>query len=105
MVAPQQRHVGWVARLEQQQQREHLQAVVAAVHKVTHEDVAGAGHLPASLKQPQQVMELPMDVTTHLVHCQCMPGGQRWVGGATHPLPHACEWYALLCSYYKEDTL
>lgn len=66
VVAPQQRHVGWVACFQQQQQREHFQAVAATVHKVPHEYVAGAGDLTASLKQPQQVMELPMDVTTNL---------------------------------------
>jgi hypothetical protein len=66
VVAAQQRHVCWVARLEQQQQGEGLEAVAAPVHKVTHEDVAGAGDLPACLKQAQQVMELTVYVTTYL---------------------------------------
>ena len=66
MVASQQRHVCWVSCLEQQQQCEHLQAVAAPVNKVAHEDVACGGHLPASVKQPQQVVELPVNVTTDL---------------------------------------
>ena len=77
MVASQQRHVCWVAGLEQQQKREHLKAVAAPVHKVPHKDVAGAGHLTTSLKQPQQVMELPVDVTTYLQqHQHCMHSRQ-----------------------------
>lgn len=43
--------------------------VVAPIHKVTHEDVIGGGHLSASLKQAQQVMELAMDVTADLHAC------------------------------------
>jgi len=35
VVAAQQRHVRWIPRLEQQQQREHFQAVVSTIHEIT----------------------------------------------------------------------
>ncbi len=66
VVAAQKRHVRGVARLEQHEQREHLQAVEAAVHKVAHEDIVGGGHLAARLKQLEQVMELAMNVAADL---------------------------------------
>ena len=66
VVATQQRDVAGVARLEQHQQREHLEAVVPSVNKVAHEDVAGVRHRAARVKQLEQVMELAVNVATDL---------------------------------------
>lgn len=66
MIAPQQRDMRWVCCLEQHQQREHLQAVVATVHKIAHENVVGAGHLTACFEKLQQVVKLAMYVTADL---------------------------------------
>jgi len=51
--------------LEQEQSGESLEAVVASVHKVPHEDVVGVGHLAAASKQLLQVVELAVDVAAH----------------------------------------
>lgn len=59
-------HMCWIAGLEQHQHGEHLEAVVASIHKVAHEDVVGGRHLTARLEKAQQVMELAMDVATDL---------------------------------------
>jgi hypothetical protein len=37
-----------------------------AVHEIPHEDVRALWQLTACLQQLEQVMELPMDVSTHL---------------------------------------
>ncbi len=70
VVPPKQRHVRWVPRFAQHQQREDLQAVVASVHEVAHENVVRAGRLPARIKQLEQVMELAMNVSTDLQSTQ-----------------------------------
>ena len=56
----------WEPCFQQEQDGEDLQAVVTPVNKVAHEDVAGGWHLPPGLEQTEQVMKLPVDVTTHL---------------------------------------
>ena len=66
VVAAQQRHVRRVPRLQQQQVGEHLQAVVAPVDEVAHEDVVRRRHLPRRLEQVQQVVVLPVDVAHDL---------------------------------------
>ena len=50
MVSSEQGHVCWVSSFQQHEQREGFKAVVAPVHKVTHENVVCAGHLAASGK-------------------------------------------------------
>lgn len=74
MVAAQQRDMRRMRRLEQHQQGKHLQAVVAAVHKVAHKNVIGAGHLTAGLKQLEQIVELAVYVSADL---QGRGGGGR----------------------------
>jgi len=51
VISTQQRHAGWVASLEQQQQGEDLKAVVPTVHKVAHKNVVCAWDLAARVKQ------------------------------------------------------
>ena len=66
VVSPQQRHVRGIPRFAQHQQREDLQAVVASVYKVSHEDVVGAWRLPAGVEQLQQVVKLTVYVAAYL---------------------------------------
>ena len=70
VVSPKQRHVRWVPRFAQHQQREHLQAVVASVHEVAHENVVRARGLPARVKKLEEVMKLAMNVSTDLQSAQ-----------------------------------
>ena len=49
-------------RLQREQQQEGLDAVVAAVHEVAHEQVVGLRAVAADLEQLHEVVELPMDV-------------------------------------------
>lgn len=65
MVATQQCDMGWVARLEQQEQCKHLEGVVPTIHKITHKDVVGIWDVPASIKELHEVVKLAMDVATH----------------------------------------
>ena len=50
VVPSEQGHVCWVSSFQQHEQREGFKAVVASVHKVTHEDVVCAGYLATSGK-------------------------------------------------------
>lgn len=53
----------WAAGLQEHQEGEGLEGVVAAVHEVAHEDVVGAlGGLAPDPEQLQEVEELPVDV-------------------------------------------
>ena len=52
--------------LEEQKQREDLEAVVPSVHEVAEKDVAGIRHLAARLKELEQIVELAMDVAANL---------------------------------------
>jgi len=54
------------ACLVRQQQADHLQALLAAVHVVAQEQVVGLGREPAVLEQPQQVAVLPVHVAANL---------------------------------------
>ena len=66
VVAPKQCHVGGVPCFQQHEHGEDLEAVVTPVNKVAHEDVVSGRDDAPGLKQPHEVMELPMDVATHL---------------------------------------
>lgn len=55
-----------VCCLKKHEQCEDLKRVVAAVDKVAHEDVVGAGDLTASVKEFKKVVELAMDITADL---------------------------------------
>jgi len=65
VVTAQQRHLLWVLGLEDEQLRERLEAVVAAVDKVAHENVVGLGRVAARAEQLLQVVVLTVDVTAH----------------------------------------
>ena len=73
MVASEKRHVCWKSRLEQHQQRKRLQAIVASIHEISQENVARLWDFSSSPKELQEVMELPMDVSTHLQSTPVMP--------------------------------
>ena len=62
MIATQEGDVPWVSGLECEQELEGFNAVVAAVNKVAHEDIAGGGHVATSVKELEEVMELAVDV-------------------------------------------
>ena len=47
---------------EQEQSGQRFEAVVASIHKVTHEDVVGVWDLAAPSEQLLQVVELAVDV-------------------------------------------
>lgn len=66
MIPAKEGHVCRISGLQQHQQREGLQAVVASVHEVPHEYVVRVGHFAASSKELEQVVELPMNVPAHL---------------------------------------
>ena len=65
MVASQQRHSVWPASFEDHQPGESLQAVVAPVYKVPHEDVVGIWRRSALSEEFLQVVELSVDIPTH----------------------------------------
>ena len=64
MVAAKQSHLVRPSCLQHHQPGQGLQAVVASVHKVAHEDVVGIRRRAASSEQLFQVIELSMDVPT-----------------------------------------
>eukprot|EP00955_Chlamydomonas_euryale_P116917 366444-Chlamydomonas_euryale.AAC.38 len=66
MVPAQKGDVGWVARLQQHQHGEQLEAVVASINEISHENVVRRGNLAAGVKQAQQIVKLAMNVTAHL---------------------------------------
>mmetsp|Transcript_2097 Transcript_2097/g.5610 ORF Transcript_2097/g.5610 Transcript_2097/m.5610 type:complete len:365 (+) Transcript_2097:114-1208(+) len=65
VVPPQKGDVRGVARLEAEEEGEGFERVVAAIHKVAHEDVIRGGHFAAGLDEVEEVVELPVDVTAH----------------------------------------
>jgi hypothetical protein len=62
VVAPQQVHALGVGHLHRQQQRDHLDAELAAVHVVPQEQVVLLRHLSEPLEDVHQVEVLPVDV-------------------------------------------
>ena len=62
MVSSEQSHPVWPPSFEHHQPGEGLEAVVAAVHEVAHEDVVGVGRRPALPEQLLQVVELAVDI-------------------------------------------
>ena len=110
MIASQEGHVGRPPRLEQHEQREGLQAVVAAVHKVPHEDVVRLGDLPARREELQEIMKLPMDVSAHLSKaeptsppsvgqavsmCALVVAGEKGPASARELPRLSCYWHVL----------
>ena len=65
VVAANQRHALRIAHLECEQQQEGFDRVVAAVDKVSHEDIVDRGHLTADVEELKQVVELAVDVAHH----------------------------------------
>ena len=65
MVSSEQRNSVRPASLEHHQPGEGLEAVVAPVHEVPHEDVVCVRGRAALSEQLLQVIELTMDVATH----------------------------------------
>ena len=63
MVAPEEEEVLRVLDLVGQQQADGLQRLLPPVHVVPQEQVVGLGREPAILEQPQEVVELTVDVT------------------------------------------
>ena len=63
VVAPEEEEVVRVPDLVRQQQADGLDALLAAVHVVAQEQVVGRRRQAAVLEQPQEVRELPVDVT------------------------------------------
>lgn len=64
VVSAEECHVLWVPRLEEHEERETLETVVATVNIVTHENVVGAGTLAALVEELKEVVELAVDVAT-----------------------------------------
>ena len=65
MVASQERHSVRPASFEDHEAGEGLEAVVAPVYKVPHEDVVGVWRRSALSEQFLQVVELSVDIPTH----------------------------------------
>lgn len=72
VVATQQEEVLGVLDLVGQQQADGLQRLFAPVHVVTQEQVVALGGKAPVLKEPQQVVVLPVDVT-----CKRIAGAAR----------------------------
>ena len=62
MVSSEKSHPVGPPSFEHHEPGEGLEAVVAAVHEVAHEDVVGVGAVAAGLEQRLQVVELAVDV-------------------------------------------
>ena len=75
VVAPEQEVVR-VPDLVRQQQADGLDALLAAVHVVAQEQVVGRRRQAAVLEQPQEIRELPVDVT-----CMEAAGSMRCESG------------------------
>ena len=63
MVSPEERHTVGPASFEDHQPGESLQAVVAPVYKVSHEDVVCVRRRSALSEELLQVVELSMDIS------------------------------------------
>lgn len=63
MVSSQQKEVFWVFDLVSQQQADGLQGLLAPVNIVPQEQVVALWWEAPILKQPQQIVVLPMNVT------------------------------------------
>ena len=66
MIASQQCHVCWIPSFEQHEKREDFQAVVSAIHEITHENVICGWHLTAGGEEFEQIMKLAMNIATDL---------------------------------------
>ena len=62
MVAPEEEEVFWVLDFVGQQETYRLQRLLAPVHVVAQEKVVGLGWEAAVLKEPQQIVELTVDI-------------------------------------------
>jgi hypothetical protein len=65
VVTAQQRDAAWVLELQTKEQLESLDGVVAAVHEVTHKDVASVRDLAAFVEQLEQIVELSVDIAAN----------------------------------------
>lgn len=66
MVAPEEGHSVLVAYFEGDQEQEGLDAVVASVHVIAHEDVVGVWRLASYSEELQQVFELAVNIPADL---------------------------------------
>jgi hypothetical protein len=64
VVTPQEGNPVFIAHLQRQQHEEGLDTVPSAVHVIPQEDVVSVGRVPADLEQLQQVVQLPVNVST-----------------------------------------
>ncbi len=71
MVSPQQEEVLWVFDFVGQQKTDGFQRLLPPVHVVTQEQVVALWREAPILKQPQQVVVLPVDVTCRIRVNQC----------------------------------
>ena len=55
-----------VSHFKSQQQQKSLNAVVASVHKITHEQVVGVGALATYFEQLNQIIKLSVDISANL---------------------------------------
>ena len=65
VVAADERDVGRVSRLHQEEVSQGLHAVAAPVHEIAHENVALVWDLATNVKQLQQIMELAVNVAAN----------------------------------------
>ncbi len=66
MVPAQQEEVLRVLDLVGQQEADGLDGLPSAVHVVAEEEVVGVGRVPGLVEVPEEVAELPVDVTDHV---------------------------------------
>lgn len=65
MIAPEKVNAVWVANLEHQQQRNHLNTKLPTIHVVSQKEVVLRRQLPEPIKDVCEVEKLPMDVADH----------------------------------------
>merc|ERR1740117_679500 len=65
MIASKERHALGMSNLQQEEQLECFDAVVASIDEVTHENVVLVGHLAADVEELQKVEELAMEISTN----------------------------------------
>lgn len=63
MIPSQQEEVLGVFDLVRQQQTDGLQGLLASVHVVAQEQVVALGWVSSILKEPEQIVVLPVDIT------------------------------------------
>lgn len=54
-----------ISCFEEQKDREGLDAVVPAIHKITHEDVTCCGHFSSTLEELEQIKKLAVNIAAH----------------------------------------